>query len=211
MTELDRVRARDVAPGWDDAAAWPESPGEEPRPGVRPRRIGVPIGADDDAPWPEPDDSHAPAGATRPKATKGPQYSKVWERRHIIAAPLSPTARLVAILILECRGLQLGACTMSDESLADELRATVRTVQRALAELRRIGWLRTQRRRNDTALRWIVLPAGQGSQEPPPMADPNPVRNRHPMRILDESGTAIAVADKRASVVGARCARSPGA
>jgi len=69
---------------------------------------------------------------------------------------LSHLAKHVAILILDRQALRDQACTMGLDAMAVTLCTTRRSVDRALQELRDIGWLTVERRgRGNPAARWI--------------------------------------------------------
>lgn len=78
---------------------------------------------------------------------------------------LGMLARSIAIHIINLMAIPvskggLGACTKSVGTLAKMFGASERSTEDALRELRAMGWLRTKRRRNTSAARWIEL-AGQ--------------------------------------------------
>ena len=78
---------------------------------------------------------------------------RIWRERK-----LSLLARDIAILIVDRSALREGACTMGLDAIAEVFGAHRRSVDRALGELRGVGWLTTERRgRGHPSARWIVV------------------------------------------------------
>src|SRR5262249_38290500 len=82
---------------------------------------------------------------------------------------LSPAAKLVYVeMLVRFRNNRTGRCDPSQELLADKLGLSVRTVERAIKDLKKAGRIAVKRRRNTSACYYF-----SALQEPSPVAGPD--------------------------------------